>query len=314
MAVAVLLAVPTLATRTSSGSPGIPAAAAPVPDTYPGIAAEARRLGDRVRTRHGSRPQSVALFASILGESGDHEAAAAAWRAHLERDPGTAEGWYRLGLLEARAGNDEEAAAMLERAIGLDASLPDVQSHLGRTLLKLDRVDEAARVLEPAVGDDRGGAVRLFHLGHARLAQGRADEAHAAFRGAVDRAPAYTGAWYGLATAAARLGRDAEAEEAREEFRRLKERDAAAAAANLERDEAARLRQLLGRWYASAGRIAALDGDAAAAESAWKRGLAVAPEVADNRRLLVEFYRDTGRAREAARLASGAAPPGEGGP
>ena len=78
------------------------------------------------------------------------------------------------------------------------------------------------------------------------------------------------------------------------------------AAANLARDEADRLRLQLARWYAAAGRIGAAVGDTAGAEPAWARGMAVAPEVADNRRWLAELYRRQGRATDAARLASGA--------
>ena len=167
-----------------------------------------------------------------------------------------------------------------------------------------DCLHEAAAVLEPVVGDDRGGAVRLFHLAHARLRQGRDAQALEAFREAVRRAPSYTGAWYGIATAAARVGADDEAAEAREEFRRLKARDAESAAANLERDESERLRILLARWYATAGTIAIAAGDAAGAERAWRRGMAVAPHVTDNVRALAELYRRQGRAADAARIAA----------
>ena len=282
-----------------------------MPADYAGLAAEARRLGTLVRTRHPDSPRAAALEAAILTEAGDHGEAAAAWRSHLERHPESAEGWYRLGLHAVREGRDEEAADMLTRALKLDPSLPDIQGHLGRTLLKLDRVDDAAAVLEPVVGEDRGAAVRMFHLGHARLRQGRDEEALAAFRGAVEKAPGYTGAWYGLATAAARSGHAGEAEEAREEFRRAKLRDAEAAATNLGRDEADRLRVQLARWYASAGRIDAGAGRAAEAERAWARGLEVAPEFPDNRRWLAELYRRQGRATDAATIAGDAPRAGE---
>lgn len=281
----------------------IPAAGAALPADYAGLATEARRLGSLVRVRYPDSPQATALEAAVLTEAGDHGEAAAAWRSHLARHPQSGEGWYRLGLHAAREGRDEEAADMLERARRLDPSLPDIQGHLGRTLLKLDRVDDAAAVLEAVVGEDRGAAVRLFHLGHARLRQGRDEEALAAFRSAVEKAPGYTGAWYGLATAAARLGREREAEEARETFRRAKLRDAEAAAANVSRDETDRIRLQLARWYASAGRIAAGAGDAAGAERAWTRGLAVAPEFPDNRRWLAELHRRQGRAIDAVGIA-----------
>lgn len=195
-----------------------------------------------------------------------------------------------------KEGRDGEAAELLSRAYRLDPTLPDIQGHLGRTLLRLDRTAKALRVLEPVVGDDRGGAVRLFHLGHALLADGRADDAEIAFRGAIERSPAYTGAWYGLATAAGRAGHEPQAEEARAEFRRLKSRDAEAAAAGLGRDEAARMRQLLAGWYASAGRIAALAGDLAEAEGLWRRGEAIQPGHPEIRRSLVELDRRRGLA------------------
>jgi cytochrome c-type biogenesis protein CcmH/NrfG len=246
-----------------------------VPEGYAGLVEEAQTLIDWTVARHPSRPQSTALAATLAAERGDQETAARVWRAHLERHPETAEGWYRLGLYAVKEGRDAEAAEWLERARRLDPSLPDIQGHLGRCLLKSDRVDEAAVVLEPAIGDDRGGAVRLFHLGHARLRQENNTEARAAFQGAIDRAPSYTGAWYGLATALARLGLADDAERARAEFRRLTAEDAEAAARNLSRDESARMRRLLAGWYAAAGRIAALDGKTEEVKALLSRGAAV---------------------------------------
>jgi hypothetical protein len=72
-----------------------------------------------------------------------------------------------------------------------------------------------------------------------------------------------------------RLGLADDAERARAEFRRLKAEDAETAARNLSRDESARMRRLLAGWYAAAGRIAALDGDAEEAEGLLSRGIAV---------------------------------------
>lgn len=319
--VAVALAVPALLApapngrrqpppaRTERPRPPLPRIDGPVPEAYDGLAAEARSLGASIVERYGDRPQAVALEAVILSETGDQSAAAEKWRRHLEDHPGNAEGWYRLGLHAVREGEDADAATMLARARSLDPTLPDVQAHLGRALLKQDRVDEAAAVLEPVGGDDRGAAVRLFHLGHARLRQGRPREALAAFRDAVARAPAYTGAWYGVATAASRLGLDAEADEARERFRTLKVRDADAATGDRARDETLRLRRSLARWYSSAGRIAALAGDVTAAENLWTRGVAVEPALADNRRALEELFRRQGRSAEAERVSGAPAEP-----
>lgn len=258
-----------------AGTVRFPPPSATVPESYAGLAEEARTLGAWIGARHPDRPQATALAATIAAERGDQESAAALWQTHLERHPESAEGWYRLGLYAVKEGRDAEAAEWLERARRLDPTLPDIQGHLGRCLLKLDRVDEAAIVLEPPIGDDRGGAVRLFHLGHARLRQGNVSEARAAFQGAIDRAPSYTGAWYGLATVLSRLGLADEAERARAEFRRLKAGDAETAARNLSRDEIARLRRLLAGWYTAAGRIATLDGDTREARALLSRGAAV---------------------------------------
>ena len=265
------------ATAQPAGPTRFPAPTAAVPEGYAGLAGEAQTLAEWIVARHPQRPQSTALAATIAAEGGDQETAATLWRAQLERDPETAEGWYRLGLYAVKEGRDAEAAEWLERARRLDPNLPDIQGHLGRCLLKLDRFDEAAIVLEPAIGDDRGGAVRLFHLGHARLRQGKNTAAQAAFQEAIDRAPSYTGAWYGLASALSRLGLADEAERALAEFRRLKAVDAGAAARNLSRDDRVRLQRLLAGGYAAAGRIAALDGDHNEAEALRLRGAAIDP-------------------------------------
>jgi len=278
------LLVPVVAPPAPSPEPpAIPQPDAPLPATYAGLAEESLRLARFVGRLPGSSPRATALRGAILAEAGDHSGAADAWREHLAVRGDSAEARYRLGILATREGKDAEAAVLLGEALERDPSLPDIRGHLGRALLKLDRVDEAAAVLEVVPADDRGGAVRLFHLGHARLRQGRDAEALEAFRGAVEAAPAYTGAWYGLATAAARLGQDDRASEAREEFRRLKTSDAEAAAANLERDEGERLRALLGRWYAAAGKAAFDAGELGGAEACLRRGLALVPDSAELR-------------------------------
>ena len=276
-------------------APPLPTAAAAVADTYSGLAAEGKQLGARAVSLFPDRPQATSLLAGILAETGDLTAATAAWQAHLELHPESAEGWYRLGLFATKEGRDAEAADLLARARRLDPTLPDIQGHLGRCLLKLDRVGEAVEVLEPVVGDDRRRAVRLFQLGHAYLALGRNDDAVTAFQAAIDRTPGYTGAWYGLATAAGRAGREDEAAGAQAEFRRLKSLDATTAAANLARDETVRMRQLVASWYASAGKIAALSGNLPEAEGMWQRGATIAPDHPELGRLLAELARRQGR-------------------
>ncbi len=275
-----------------------------MPETFPGLQAEGLALGQRLVSRYRDLPQAISILATAYAESGDLTNAQGVWREHLARHPDTAEGWYRLGLYAVKEGRDAEAAEALFRASALDPNLPDIQGHLGRCLLKLDRVEDAVRVLAPVVGADRGGAIRLFHLGHAFLRQGRDSDAREAFRGAVELAPSYTGAHYGLATACGRLHLDGEAAEHRDEFRRLKSHDAEVAAANLTRDETLRMRQLLAAWYASAGRIAVLSGDERDAEALWLRGSAIAPGQADIRRLLRELFLRQRRHTEAQRLAT----------
>ncbi len=128
---------------------------------------------------------------------GKFTAAAADWRAVLDRDPGNAAAHYQLGLLLA-ASAPSEALSELMRAgqldPHLDASVQSLRTSLNTALLSDDR------------------AYQLVVSGRGLGAQGEWDLAAEAFRNAVAGRPDYADAWAWLGEAEGRLGGDGLAE------------------------------------------------------------------------------------------------------
>jgi tetratricopeptide (TPR) repeat protein len=275
-----------------------------VPDTYDGLKAEALAIGTRLLARYPQLEESTRLLAAIHFETGNLSEATRCWEQWMKHDPNSAEGHYRLGLYARQEGRDQEAANHLRIAFRLDPTLPDIQARLGRALLNFDQTEEALKVLEPDIGVNRGGAVRYSTLGHALLRTQQHEKAKQAFLRAVEMAPAYTGAYYGLATACAQMGQDAESERYLEQFRKLKAQDAERSRDRAKRDDSGRMRPLVARWYGTAGRVYARQRDLEQAESHWLRAAAIHPADTDSRRDRIELYRRQGKAPDAARVAA----------
>lgn len=179
----------------------------------------------------------------------------------LDADPDQAAAWHLLGILHAQAGRFAEAAALLGEAVAR-APGPDVHRH--RAMARQEAGDlegavadyrEAAR-LNPALADASLNAGILLE----RL--GRSGDALAAYRNALDAGGNHAGGNHALA--AKNLGRLL-----------LAGGNAAEASAILERAVRADP-TLLESWYHLAD-AHARSGNAAGAEAARRRALALAP-------------------------------------
>lgn len=259
-----------------AGALPFPYAQTPVPETYDELKQETVAVAARLVERYPDTPEAVSLLALVHANLGNQAEASRCWKQWLQRHPEDVEAHYRLGLYANKEGRDEEAVHHLRKAFAIDPRLPDIQAHLGRSLMKLDKIGEALAVLEADIGPAGGGAVRYSTLGHAYLRDQQYEKAKRAFLKAVEIAPAYTGAYYGLATACTKLGQADEAQKHYEEFQKMKTEDAEEIRTKVKQDDLDRLRPMAANWYAAAGKIYARQGDLKQAESHRRRAALVA--------------------------------------
>ncbi len=244
---------------------------------------------------------------------GNLAAATRLWEEWLDGHPDSAEAHLRLGKYAREKGEETLAVEHLEQAFAARPDLPGVQVLLGESLTNLGRAGEAVEVLAREFPATARNPNRLTLLGHARLQGGDHGGAKEDFERALAIDPASAHALYGLSTACSRLGETEAAARHQAEFAKRKAqslaRDRANAKARL--DDMPAFLQAMGGWYASAGRIDAAGGDAAAAERDWLRALDFAPAQRESLSGLADLYRRQGRQEDARALVerSGAARP-----
>jgi tetratricopeptide (TPR) repeat protein len=140
---------------------------------------------------------ALSLLTRIYFDTGAHADAIALLDGYLTRHPESqAELRVALALHLDAAGERERAESVLERCTGDSREL-----RTARTYLSL-RGDDPARALaaaREALDADRSSAVNHNNYGLALLCAGRPLEARDAFRAAIERDPALSGAMYNMA-------------------------------------------------------------------------------------------------------------------
>lgn len=117
---------------------------------------------------------------------------------------------FGLGAAQWENGDLRSAEVTLRRAIEVSGGKGFFLAQLGRLLLWQGRYAEAADTLGAAVGAGASASYILFDRAEALRGSGRIDEAIGAYRQVTQVAPTLFKAYYGLAVALSRAGRDAE--------------------------------------------------------------------------------------------------------
>jgi len=273
-----------------------------VPETYEGLKEESLALGARLVQRYPDAVEALDLLALMHDRFGNLAEAARCWHQWLDRHPESAEACFRLGRFAREKGKHEEAAEYLEKAFRRAPSLPGVQVHLGESLMTLAKMDEAVAVLEADVEESRSNPKRLLLLGHARLQAQQYEKAKEAFRSVVALDPEMTHAYFGLATACAKLGQAEEAKKHFDEFAKRKDREIAADRADVLQSDLPAVRQVVAVWYGTVGKVFERAGDEDEAEAHWRRAGAIHAADKESRLSLVRLYQRQGRADRVARV------------
>lgn len=256
-----------------------------------------------------------------LANKTDVSRAREALEATLELDPSHGGALAKLGEIELNHGEFEAAREHLERAVQEDDSLFFAWMHLGKVYDRLQRPEEAIDAFGRAA-EIREHPSPHFWSGLMAIRMGRSGEAEAAFRRAIELAPAHPSAHHQLGRLLSERGDHEEAEreieiheliqlltgDIRSRFERpeLLERRRAALRLLELTPSSARVENILGDTLLQ---LAEDTGDPTAraeilrqAEAAYRRAIAAQPDDLVARLRLRVLYQETGRSQKAAEI------------
>ena len=96
-----------------------------------------------------SAPAGQRQTALALEQAGKIEEAQSAWKAILAVQPGSAEAYAHLGLLQAHQERYKEAIANYRKALALNPQFPNLKLNLGLSLFKAGELKETLQIFEP---------------------------------------------------------------------------------------------------------------------------------------------------------------------
>ncbi len=288
-------------------APSVPAAghesAAPAAGGPQPTAAELEKEAfDVVRQLMADFPGSsgpIALMGTVHDYFGNSAEAIEWWARCLERDPGRAEIYHKLGDVALRKGEYEKAAGLWEKAQQIDPNLPGVYGNYARALMELGRLDEALTALRKEVRLSPGTGLVYLLLGEAHAQKQEYDEAIAAYRQALQIEPDSCEACYGLATAHARLGQQDPAGQYMARFRELSEQERAAAGGGRMNEPSFQAAKILAQTLSLAGRMYLAGRHPGKAEQCWRRAVVLDPENPACGEQLADLYQKTERPEKA---------------
>lgn len=239
----------------------------------------------------------VALFHLRLGMA---ENALRCWRRSVELDPHFATAHFAMGLLARDQGRLAASAGHFQKAAELDPEMPGVFVELADVLIKQSKLDEAQAVVEKSLKRDPRFLPGLYHLGQIYLQRKDYAKARKTLEAAIRYGPDFTNAYFGLATACAKLGDTQRAAQYMQRFKALGAGDEQAhrdlVKATRDFDDP---RQSVAVVCTAAARVWLLHGEAERAEPLLLRACQLAPGYAESGDLLARLYERQGREEEA---------------
>ena len=170
---------------------------------------------DAGATRRGrAASMNDTAFADAMAhhQAGRFDAAAAAYRAILDRNPEHADSLHLLGLISVETDDPAAGIALIRRAMALEPGFAPHHNSLGHAFRRLGRLDDAARAYQDAAALRPGSAEIHNNLATTLCDLGRREEAIEHYRQAAEVAPDVADIWYNLANVLAETGASAEAD------------------------------------------------------------------------------------------------------
>lgn len=257
---------------------------------------EAFELADAIVSDFPDAPEALHARGLILNRFGAGEEALRCWRECLDIVPEFADPYYWIGWDALRRGDFDEAVLMLQKALELQPELPDVRLRLAEALSCQGQLDRATEILRQEVARNPTMVEPACHLGQVLLRQGEYEKSVKAYEKALGLDPECSFAWFGLAQAKSRLGREEEARGLLEKVQELKRKDfAATRKRKREHDDQQELRKGLATAYATAAGVYQHAERFERAEACWRKAVQFDPGNGEHRRSLARIRGEASR-------------------
>jgi len=276
------------------------------PDLHPQYRAlldESGRVACQLVESFPSDAWAVAALALLHNLAHDETGEATCWERCLELQDDFTPAYHHLASRTMDRGEYGRAERLLREALSQDPSDSESAGLLAESLLSQGRLEESIEVLERHVAAHPASSATCLLLGQLYLQAKENEKAKVQFERALASDPGATRAYHGLATACARLGKQAEAERYRAKFEALKSQEDRAVHGKKEvlSDEyivprcAAEIMRISGKVYLAHGRLEA-------AEEHLMRAAELDPADTECREALAGLYDQAERLEEAARI------------
>lgn len=275
-------------------------------DATPEVAAllrEANQVANRLLREFPESPEAVHVMARLYYRFGKAEEGVQLSQRCLELDPNFGPAYHAIGVSAMENGEYQKAADYLREAIELDPGASAFPVQLAEVLINQGKLEEAVEVLEKNLESYPRSMASLALLGQAYVQLKEYQKARTCLEKAIEIGPGYTNAYYGLATACARLGDQDKSQQYMERFKALKARDEQTHREGLKlSDDAATVGEAVADIYAAAGNVYLAHGDVQTAEAHLLKAAGLAPNHVTSREVLAWLYERQGRTEEALKM------------
>ncbi|MBN2476330.1 MAG: tetratricopeptide repeat protein [Pirellulales bacterium] len=278
----------------------LPPEQVPLPETVEALNAEELETVRRLAEDYPDRVEPVALLGKVYKAHGNTEAAMERWQECVRLDPGFVEGYYQMGWAALHRGEYQRAVELWQQVLKLDPAKPDVHGLIARALMSLGRTQEAVEELKKDIEANPKAFHSHFRLGQTYLQEKDYEKAKQHCQTAVEIQPDFPNAYYGLATACARLGQKDEFKRNMEKFKQLESREFEVLKdRNRARDDLRFARQRVGITYTEIGEYYRQQRNLRRAETLWQRATMLDAKNPICRRYLTALFKRGGRDQEA---------------
>jgi len=269
---------------------------APLPETAQGLIEQASQVIDRLQAAFPENTDCLEMKARLADWLGKSEEAVETWERCLELDPQYAHAYVGMAAVAAKKADHRQAEELARKAVEIAPDSFMARSVLAESLLNLGRPEEVEPVLADFLQRDPRSH-GYFLLGQAFWQMEQFEKSREAYRSSVRKYADYAEAYFGLARACARVGREDEAAAAMARYRELMAQREPTRGAGMHTPssdlEAVRLN--VATAYADTARVCFARGKRRVAERLWRRAATLAPENAECRHALVSLYRSEGK-------------------
>ena len=262
---------------------------------------EAGEVADQLLARFPENGEVLDVTASLYQGIGKTKDAIRCWERSIELSPALGPiAHAAMGAAAYDEGNLEAAVSHYRAAMQADPASAVYPVHLGQALIDQGKLPEAVESLEESLRSQPTSMPISALLGQAYLKLRRYDKARQHFEYTVALEPDYTNAFFGLATACARLGDQEKSKEYMSRFKELQAREEQQHRTALkESTKTGQTQDLVAQTYRNASKIYLALGDFQTGERHLRRAAEICPQDAEGDSLLAWLYEQQGRTAEA---------------